>query len=215
MAQGLPAAGVSSHQQKNWRAQNGAGRRRYWKFTIHVSGWSPSRTLARNGVVGNEQAHWLRSEAQALIPRPRRPSPRSPASSGDGKKTQGIASVPIENCLTKGVQRGGSSVSFPIFTNRPHITSSCTRERAIQVRSVRIRGRITTSSLSAIRPQSASFNWSFQLPEPDLSFPMRSSYWRQYESDGDMRISAQLAQMRAPPVLASGGWNVKQSSAAD
>jgi hypothetical protein len=98
-------------------------------------------------------------------------------------------------------QRGGSSVSFPIFTNRPHITSSCTRERAIQVRSVRIRGRITTSSLSAIRPQSASFNWSFQLPEPDLSFPMRSSYWRQYESDGDMRISVQLAQMRSPPGL--------------
>jgi len=38
-------------------------------------------------------------------------------------------------------------------------------------------------------------------PEPDLSFPMRSSYWRQYESDGDMRISAQLAQMRSPPGL--------------
>jgi hypothetical protein len=32
------------------------------------------------------------------------PSPRSPASSGDGKKTQRTASVPIENCLTEGVQ---------------------------------------------------------------------------------------------------------------
>src|SRR5205807_9407081 len=44
------------------------------------------------------------------------------------------------------------------------------------------------------------------------SFPTRRSsdlnaigYWRQYESDRDMQISAQLAQMRAPPVLASGG----------
>jgi hypothetical protein len=32
------------------------------------------------------------------------PSPRSPASSGNGKKTQETASVPIENCLTEGVQ---------------------------------------------------------------------------------------------------------------
>ena len=32
------------------------------------------------------------------------PSPRSPASSRDGKKTQKTASVPIENCLTVGVQ---------------------------------------------------------------------------------------------------------------
>src|SRR5213079_450402 len=32
------------------------------------------------------------------------PSPRSPASSGDGKKPQRTASVPIENCLTAGVQ---------------------------------------------------------------------------------------------------------------
>ena len=34
------------------------------------------------------------------------PSPRSPASSRDGKKTQKTASVPIENCLTVGVQSG-------------------------------------------------------------------------------------------------------------
>jgi len=32
------------------------------------------------------------------------PSPRSPASSEDGKKTQKTVSVPIENCLTVGVQ---------------------------------------------------------------------------------------------------------------
>ena len=32
------------------------------------------------------------------------PSPRSPASSGDGKKTQRTAGVPIENCLIRGVQ---------------------------------------------------------------------------------------------------------------
>ena|SRR2546426_4597686 len=32
------------------------------------------------------------------------PSPRSPASSEDGKETQKTASVPIENCLTVGVQ---------------------------------------------------------------------------------------------------------------
>jgi hypothetical protein len=32
------------------------------------------------------------------------PSPRSPASSEDGKKTQRTASVPIENYLTVGVQ---------------------------------------------------------------------------------------------------------------
>jgi len=32
------------------------------------------------------------------------PSPRSPASSEDGKKTQRTARVPIENCLTVGVQ---------------------------------------------------------------------------------------------------------------
>src|SRR3989442_6035540 len=30
------------------------------------------------------------------------PSPRSPASSGDGKKTQRTASAPIENCLIRG-----------------------------------------------------------------------------------------------------------------
>src|SRR5216684_9183210 len=33
-----------------------------------------------------------------------RPLPQIPASSGDGKKTQRTASVPIENCLTEGVQ---------------------------------------------------------------------------------------------------------------
>jgi hypothetical protein len=32
------------------------------------------------------------------------PPQDSPASSGDGKKTQRTASVPIENCLTEGVQ---------------------------------------------------------------------------------------------------------------
>ena len=32
-------------------------------------------------------------------------SPRSPASSGDGKKTQRTASVPTENCLTTGCSR--------------------------------------------------------------------------------------------------------------
>ncbi len=32
------------------------------------------------------------------------PSPRSPASSEDGKKTLRTASVPIENCLIEGVQ---------------------------------------------------------------------------------------------------------------
>ena len=32
------------------------------------------------------------------------PSPRSPASLGDRKKTQRTASVPIENCLIRGVQ---------------------------------------------------------------------------------------------------------------
>ena len=33
-----------------------------------------------------------------------RPLPQIPASSEDGKKTQRTASVPIENCLTEGVQ---------------------------------------------------------------------------------------------------------------
>src|SRR6266481_7741604 len=33
-----------------------------------------------------------------------RPLPQIPASLGDGKKTQRTASVPIENCLTEGVQ---------------------------------------------------------------------------------------------------------------
>jgi len=32
------------------------------------------------------------------------PSPQIPGSSGGGKKTQRTASVPIENCLTVGVQ---------------------------------------------------------------------------------------------------------------
>src|SRR5258706_13303702 len=32
------------------------------------------------------------------------PLPQLPASSGDGKKTQRTASMPIENCLTEGVQ---------------------------------------------------------------------------------------------------------------
>jgi len=46
-------------------------------------------------------------------------------------------------------ERGGSSVSFPIFTNRPRITSSCTRERAVQARfSVLTRlGDVITSGL--------------------------------------------------------------------
>ncbi len=35
-----------------------------------------------------------------------RPLPQIPASLGDGKKTQRTASVPIENCLTEGVQSG-------------------------------------------------------------------------------------------------------------
>jgi hypothetical protein len=39
------------------------------------------------------------------------PSPRSPAPSGDGKKTQKTASVPIENCLTVGVQSRSSGTS--------------------------------------------------------------------------------------------------------
>ena len=32
------------------------------------------------------------------------PSPRPPASSGAGKKTERTASVPIKNCLIRGVQ---------------------------------------------------------------------------------------------------------------
>ena len=34
----------------------------------------------------------------------RRPRPKSPRSRGDQKKTQTTVSVPIENCLTEGVQ---------------------------------------------------------------------------------------------------------------
>jgi len=39
------------------------------------------------------------------------PSPRSPASSEDRKKTQRTASVPIENCLIRGVQSGSLCTS--------------------------------------------------------------------------------------------------------
>src|SRR5258707_6973075 len=53
------------------------------------------------------------------------PSPRSPASLGDGKKTQRTASVPIENCLTEGVQSillGTICLSIRLMAYRPQDT---------------------------------------------------------------------------------------------
>jgi len=52
------------------------------------------------------------------------PSPRSPASSEDGKKTQRTARVPIENCLTVGVQ------SNDTFTLHPRRKSNLQRRRS-------------------------------------------------------------------------------------
>jgi hypothetical protein len=49
------------------------------------------------------------------------PSPRSPALSGDGKKTPRTASVPFENCLTAGVQSG------QLGTNREQIGNKLSR----------------------------------------------------------------------------------------
>src|SRR5436305_1662795 len=69
--------------------------------------------------------------------------------------------------------------------------------------------------LPVIRPAIGKVQMELPTCTTGLVIPNAIGYWRQYESDRDMQISAQLAQMRAPPVLASGGWNVKQPSAAD
>src|SRR5438034_441887 len=71
------------------------------------------------------------------------------------------------------------------------------------------------SSDLVIRPAIGKVQMELPTCTTGLVIPNAIGYWRQYESDRDMQISGQLAQMRAPPVLASGGWNVKQSSAAD
>ena len=51
------------------------------------------------------------------------PSPRSPASSEDGKKTQKTVSVPIENCLTEGVQSENLGPTWVQSKVSPHFPS--------------------------------------------------------------------------------------------
>src|SRR5258708_5820558 len=76
-----------------------------------------------------------------------RPLPQLPASSGDGKKTQRTASMPIENCLTEGVQSG-------------ILCTTCVQEGGFEGPEIGPKQRRINNRLLSYRPGNREANWS-------------------------------------------------------
>src|SRR5258707_229583 len=95
------------------------------------------------------------------------PSPRSPASLGDGKKTQRTASVPIENCLTEGVQSillGTICLSIRLMAYRPQDTPP----RGAEVRAPIYKWPVSPGGMANMRMLRV-----FEIVRADIRFAIR------------------------------------------